>query len=331
MAESKRKESELPSGDPALLNRIAWARRWSDPGASVEYALAARKKALDGVGRRSNTEQGISIRTLGWQALWRGEVALSMEYCLQAEAHLPESEFPRERAGIYSNLGIVHYLRNRFDLAKFATERGIWLVRDREEDAPVLADLLVTLANVQRLAGERARAGMTLGHARGLTDCETSAVVDIATSNLLVDDKDAMKALEYAEAAVEACLSKNNRITLPYARSAMADCYGKLRKAHDALDQIETGLDELGDGGDMQARCMMIRQRANILAGRGNLGEAIKHFEEAGEIARLHEFGIWRKKIALESAAVLEELGDAQGAVQQHKLAWQLQNKTRVR
>ena len=67
-ATSNRLHSELPSGDPALLNRIAWSRRWSERQASVDYALAARRKALDGVGRRSRAEQGFALRTLGWQA-----------------------------------------------------------------------------------------------------------------------------------------------------------------------------------------------------------------------------------------------------------------------
>ena len=49
---------------------------------------------------------------------------------------------------------------------------------------------------------------------------------------------------------------------------------------------LSTDLAEVEAEGDTQARCMMIRQRANILNCGGKLKEAIVCFEEAGEIAR---------------------------------------------
>ena len=251
-ATSNRLHSELPSGDPALLNRIAWSRRWSERQASVDYALAARRKALDGVGRRSRAEQGFALRTLGWQALWRGDLTLSMDYCLQAEALLPELEFIQERAGIYSNLAIIHYLRNRFDLAMCAVERGLWLLQDESEDTTTLADLMITQANIQRLSGERARAGITLGRARELASGEHVAVVDIATASLLIEDGDAEKALEYAEAAVNAILTARDPVTLPYGRSILADCHTQLGNSLAAVEQITLGMAEL-DREDEQA------------------------------------------------------------------------------
>jgi len=171
-AETGRKLSDLPSGDPALLNRISWARRWNDRQASVEYALAARRKALDGKGRRSRAEQGFSLRTLGWHALWRGDLKLSMDYCLRAETYLPETEFALARAGIYSLIAKVHYNRNRFDLATCSVERGQWLVQEIDNDPATVADLMLTQAAIQRQSGERARAGITLGRAREVSSGE---------------------------------------------------------------------------------------------------------------------------------------------------------------
>ena len=100
--------SELPSGDPALLNRIAWARRWSERDTSVQYAEEARKKAVDGSGKRSRTQHGHALRTLGWQAVWRGELDEAMDFCLRAESFLPESTFKEVRASIYSVLAVVY-------------------------------------------------------------------------------------------------------------------------------------------------------------------------------------------------------------------------------
>ena len=331
VAESNRKNSELPSGDPALLNRIAWSRRWISPRISVEYALAARRKALDGVGRRSRAEQGFALRTLGWQALWRGDLALSMDYCLQAETFLPELDYLHARAGIYSNLGIIHYIRNRFDLAMCAIERGLWLMQEVEDDISPMADLMITQANIQRLSGERARAGITLGRARELAGPDQVPVVDIATANLLIDDNDPKRAMESASASLEALLDTDDIISRPYARSALADCHTKTGNFVEAVAQIKAGFEECDGHRDEQAVCMMLRQRASILNSQRDLKRAMRYLNDAAKIARENGYALWQKKIALDSASILESMGNAQGAVEQHKLAWRLQNETRMR
>lgn len=323
--------SDLPSGDPALLNRISWARRWTEPSASTDYALAARKKALDGHGRRSRAEQGFALRTLGWHAFWRGDLALAMDYCLQAETYLPEREFVAQRAGIYSVLGRIHYTRNRFDLATYSVERGVWLVQETQDTPGVLADLMLTQASIQRLTGERARAGITLGRTRELAEDETRSLVDVATANLLLDDGDAAKALDHAEAALGAMIDGSNAVCLPYARSTLAGCYLMLSKTLDAHDQITQGLAALKDGEDMMARCSLLRRRAALLIAKGETRAATEVLIEAGEIARAQTYKLHAKAIALAVAEAYEAQGDFRAAVDHHKIAWRLQNETRLR
>lgn len=329
--QSNRILSDLPSGDPALLNRISWARRWNDRASSFDYALAARKKALDGHGRRSRAEQGFALRTMGWHALWRGDLTLAMDYCLRAETYLPESEFVHERAGIYSMLGKVHYMRNRFDLAICSVERGLWLVQEADEDAATLSDLMLTQAAIQRQSGERARAGITLGRARELSDGENAILVDICTAGLLLDDGDATRARVHAEAAVAAVERSGNTIAKPHAHAVMAGCMVILGKHLDAHDQIASGLDGLDKDSDMLARCALLRRRAELMRAKGDVDQTIAVLAKAADIAREGRYQLLHKKIALASADALEEKGDYKGAVAQHKIAWQLQSETRVR
>ena len=329
--QSNRILSDLPSGDPALLNRISWARRWNDRQSSFDYALAARKKALDGHGRRSRAEQGFALRTMGWHALWRGDLTLAMDYCLRAETYLPESDFVHERSGIYSLLGKVHYMRNRFDLAICSVERGLWLVQEADEDPATLADLMLTQAAIQRQSGERARAGITLGRARELSEGENATLVDVCTANLLLDDGDAPRALTHADAAVTTASDGGNDVVLPFARSILAGCQIHLSKFLDAHDQITQGLESLREDDDTLARCALLRRRAELLRAKGELDAAIKTLDAATEIAREQKYQLLFKKIALASADALEAKGDFKGAVTQHKIAWRLQSETRVR
>ncbi|CAN0566128.1 unnamed protein product, partial [Ectocarpus sp. 12 AP-2014] len=118
-----RVKSELPGGDPALMNRIAWARRWTDRTTSTEYAISALQTAKGGQGRRSRKEQGYAMRTLAWHARWRGEFDASFEYSLKAESFLSEAENPVTRASVYATLGMVQFVRSRLDLGMCAIDR----------------------------------------------------------------------------------------------------------------------------------------------------------------------------------------------------------------
>lgn len=329
-AETGRKLSDLPSGDPALLNRISWARRWNDRQASAEYALAARRKALDGKGHRSRSEQGFSLRTLGWHALWRGDLKLSMDYCLRAETYLPETDFALARAGIYSLIAKNHYNRNRFDLAICSVERGQWLVQEIDNDPATVADLMLTQAAIQRQSGERARAGITLGRAREVSSGENATLVDICTANLLLDDGDAAQALGYAKTALAYCEETNSQVITPFARSILSGCYSARGMHLDAYHQITTALNDLEEG-DHLARCSLLRRLAAHHRCKGETEEALGVLSEAARIAEERTHTLSQKQIALKFAEVLEEIGDFRGALNQHKLAWKLQNETRVR
>lgn len=331
--ETDRKISDLPSGDPGLLNRLAWARRWTDPASSIDYALAARRKALAGRGRRSRAEQGFALRTLGWQALWRGDLSLSMDYCLRAETYLPESSHIRERAGIYSLLGKVHYMRNRFDLAICSVERGLWLMRDVEDDTSPLADLLLTQASIQRLSGERARAGITLGRARELSEGENRILVAICSANLLLDDNDETRALEHARSALADAEDMDTAVLMPFARSICAACLLAHGSHLDAQEQVSLGLASLDQTDDPSAlaKVVLLQRRAGVLASNGDLAGSIDVLKGVAEIAQSEKYWLILKSVSLALADAFEKLGDFEAAVEQHKVAWQLQSETRVR
>jgi tetratricopeptide (TPR) repeat protein len=330
-ANTNRTLSDLPSGDPALLNKIAWARRWAEPAASTAYALAARKTALDGQGRRSRTEQGLALRTLGWQAFWRGDLSHAMDYCLQAETYLPETKFVAERGGIYAILGKVHTMRARLDLGMHSIERGLWLIGESDDYPAATADLLLSQASIQRLSRERARAGVTLGRVREMAEGHTLALVDAATASLLLDDGDATRANELALASVQTCEQNGIVVFLPLIRAVLAGTCLALSKQIEAREQISTGLRSLTDSEDMLARSMLLQREAQYSTAKDDIGKAIEVLSVAADIARAQTFKLHSKAIALASAHAFETQGDFQAAVEQHKIAWRLQGEIRFR
>ncbi len=316
-----------------MLNRVAWARRWSDRQVSDDYARAARKTAAEGIGKRSRAEQGNALRTLAWNARWRGDFDEALSNCLSAETFLPESAFAEVRAGIYSTLGVVHFSRNRLDLANCAVDRGYWLLRDMPElDASeAMTDLLLTRAAIQRHSGEKARASITLGRAREISTGEQKSSVGYCTALWLVADGEIESARQLVSETLEEAISTGNRLVMPYLHAIIGSCDAKLGRGDSAVENLELGLSIATADNDTRARCYLLREFAKVDAECKNENEAFSKLREAAEMARAMGFAFEQKRIALDTAALLEKAGKYKQAIDQHKLAWRLQSATRVR
>lgn len=329
----RRIRSELPSGDPALLNHVAWSRRWSDRRISLDHAESARKTALAGSGKRSRVQQGLALRTLAWHARWKGELEDAMGHCLNAETFLPERDHAEERATLYAILGSIHFARNRFDLATCSVDRGFWLLRDtpEAEAAEVMTELLLTRATIQRYSGERARAGITLGRAQELAVSETAPCVNYCTASWLLADGDSSAALARAEPALASARSLGNRVIEPYLQALVGTCAIDLGRPDTAIEHLETALKLAAQEGDRRARAFFLRYYARLDLLRGDEASALERLQEAAGLAKAQDHAFERKRIALLLAEVYERLGEYKQAVDQHKLAWRLQHETRMR
>ncbi|MEM7753153.1 MAG: hypothetical protein AAF230_07050 [Pseudomonadota bacterium] len=329
---TSRTKSELPSGDPTLLNKLAWTRRWTDRAASVDFAKSARSTALKGSGRRSREQHGLALCTLAWHARWKGVIDDAMGYCLSAESYLPEREHAEPRARIYSILGNVHFARNRFDLSNCALDRGFWLLRDMPDDCAqeAMVDLLLTRAIVQRHTGERARAGITLGRAQEISSAELLPGVEYCTATWLMADGDVEGARIRGVTALENARSQGNRVMMPYLLALLGACDIKLERFDEARVSLDAGMTIATEDEDLRVQCYVSRYLASLEMAQGNLDGAKAHLESAGRKAKALNYAFERKRTALQLADLFEQLKDYKKAVQQHKLAWRLQNETRM-
>ena len=275
----------------------------------------------------------MALRTLGWQARWCGELDSAMSSCLSAETFLPESEHGEARATIYSTLGLVHFARNRLDLANCAVERGFWLLRDLPDTsvAEAMTDLLLTRATIQRHSGEKARSGITLGRARELAEAEQQNSVDFCTGAWLLEDGDAEEAKARGSECLATASALGNRVILPYVHCLLGACEARLARADTAAEHFKLGLEIADKDNDTRARCFLLRESAQMKAECGETKEALELLNEAASKAKATGLAFERKRIALRLAKLLEDTGEYKLAVEQHKLAWRLQSETRVR
>lgn len=322
-------KSTLPAGDPGLLNQIAWSSRWSDREKSTSYAEAARVAAAEGDGRRSREQQGIACRTLSWQARWRGDFGNAMELCLKAEAFLPERDYPGERADVYSTLGVVHYSRNRIDLANSAVERGQLLNGDATRPETEV-DLLSTLATIQRLAGDRARAGLTLGRAQELAEGPELAHIEHNVGRWLIGDAEYERATKHLDRAFEYAEQHENLIILPYVHELAGVCRVAERRFDKAVEHFLDGFRMAKESADRRAQCHILIEHGNLERGRGDLRASLPLYRTGAAVAAAMSYPMWQKRFALALAEVYEGLGQFQRALEQHKIAWRIQAATRM-
>ncbi|SMX24811.1 hypothetical protein BOA8489_02940 [Boseongicola aestuarii] len=319
----------LPQGDPALLNRVAWRCRWSSREKSEAYAKAALRTACEAPGETMKVPRGFAYLTLAWQAKWRGEIDASMAYCLDCENCLSEIHHPESRAHGYSILGVLHYSRNRLDLAASAVKRGLGLVNP-DEHIEAYIDLLTTRATIQRYKGDSARSGLTLGLARDLATGQELARVEHNIARGMMRDDVVEKGLQHAKTSLELCHKHANRVVLPYAQEVLGACQMALGDFTAAENAFTDGLGIAIEDRDFRAQCQIIQRHAALEHARHDLERARDLNRFGAQIAKEMGYDLWSRDFALALAGVYEDLGDFRKSLDEHKRAWRFEKARRT-
>lgn len=316
----------LPNSDPRLLNRLAWVKRWSESATSVEYANLALNASAGLNGQMRRTARAHAFRTLAWQARWRGDFAEAQKFGLSAEGEVSESEDTILRADVYAILAVVHYSRGRLDLAVCATDRGFKILEEIDDKAAcdAMIDLLIARATVHRLAGNMARAGLSLNKARDLAQGHDLARVEHEIARLLLAQRDVEAAMRHAEAALEQAMQSGNQVVLPYAQEVAAACGVKLGAVARAEDLLSDAAMRATEHGDRRARCQVLYEHGNLEFERDNMKTALDLYQRGRAIAKEIGYSLWEKRFCLQLAMVHEGLGDLKRSLEYHKRAWKI-------
>jgi tetratricopeptide (TPR) repeat protein len=319
---------DKPAGDPALLNRIAWESRWACRSKSRRYAEAALQMSLAKTGK-PNRQRGYARVTLAFQAKWRGDFDEGMTQVLDAETHLPEADHPEERAQAYSIIGVIHYSRNRLDLAECAVDRGFRLVTP-ESGRAAFVDLLTTKATIQRYSGDRTRSGLTIARAHQLAEGADLARVEHNLARWMLSDDTPESAIRHAETSVELADSFRNILIKPYAYEVLGAGHSALGHFQRAEECFTMGLDIAIRDEDTRAQCQIIQRHGDLERAKGDLDRARDLYGYGREVAKKMAYPLWEVIFSRALADVYERLGDLKGALAEHKRAWQIEDARRT-
>ncbi len=320
---------DLPRGDPALLNKVAWRSRWEDRLKSVTYAKAALEHTGPDPSKHLKVARGYALVTLAWQAKWRGDFDASLAFSLEAETLLSEKDHPDARAHVYSILGVLHYSRNRLDLATCATDRGLKIAEpDKNTDAFV--DLLLTRATILRYKGDRSRAGLSLGRARDIAEGAELARVEHNIARWMLSDDAFELGKKHSKTSLDLCERHANRVVLPYTYEVLGACHVDLHNFECAKAAFVKGLDLAISDKDFRAQCQIIQRYAALEYARGKLDRARDLNCYGAEIAAQIDYALWGREFALSLAQIYEDLGDLKSALSAHKRAWRFEKDRRT-
>ena len=321
-------ETAQTTGDPALMNAVAWSIRWQDRCRSTEYAEAARAMSAGNTSLRVRANLGRAVLTLAWQAKWRGAFDDALSLALETERHISEADYPDERAHNYSILGVVHYSRGRLDLASSSTDRGL-LLADVTRDAPAFIDLLSTRASILRHRGDSGRAGLVLSRAEEVAEGPDEARIQHNIARWLLEDGEVDKATERAERSIDLADRHKCRVIAPYANEVHGAALSRRREFDAAEQAFATGLAIAEEDRDVRAQCQILRVFGAMEDARGNSDAALALSERGARIAARMGYLLWQQRFARDCALLHERRGDLKAALEAHKLAWTLSDKRR--
>lgn len=321
--------SKLPPADPTLLNRLAWSSRWSDRARSTSNAEKALRDAESGQGVRTDAQRGLALRTLSWQARWRGDFDEGLRLGLKAEELLSEKKFPVERATIYANLATIHANRGRLDLAQSAMDRALLLIED-DEPRGELVEALTIKATLQSFTGDRTRAGLTLGRARELANGAHVALVERTVAKWLIDGGEQDRASKHVIDALEAADLHDNRLILAYCHELAGICRRHEGAAPEAERHFTAGLELAEVAGDRAAKAHLLFGLGSLDLDRERFDDAEPRLREAASLCGSMGYSVLQMQVALVMAELYESKGALERALEQHKIAWKFRNAIRV-
>ncbi len=318
-------QSRVP--DPKLLTRLAWECRWTDRVRSAELArqalaLVEQQTSYDAVDRCS------ALRTLAWQAKWRGDFEQTTSYCLQAKQGMDRQIAKHLLVDVFSLLGVVHYSAGRRDFASRMVRRGFDLVDDTIPDE-ALVDLYITQSTIQRYRGRIEESRHALENALQLSKGAERARVEHNIARTLNYERDYVQALERAEESLALARQFKNRIILPYTLEVLSAAQIALDRPVDALPHLEEGLEIAQADGDQRAACQLLHQLGIAQQKRGEMGHACEALTEGQRIAQAIGYPIWLTRFTEARAQLYEAEGEFQKAASAYKEVVRLKDSMR--
>lgn len=231
----------------ALRARIATRRR--DPAAPAIYA-----ELLTEAGKRNSAWMlGHAHIGLGRVAMMNGNLNECLQHNQSAEKQFQLAADERGTAMARCNLGLVHYLRHEYDLARTFYETAVGVLTS-EGDVMILLQALANLAMCQLSLGEPEAAMLRADHLQTLAhDCANPRMQRLATglrAECMVALQRPTDALQTVHSAFQSAAQEMDSPEDAYLLRVRADAYlasGERQKAAEDYDRAIPLLAETGD------------------------------------------------------------------------------------
>lgn len=269
-----------------------------------------------------------ALRTLAWQAKWRGDFEASASYCLQAKQRVDPSTARAVLVDVYSLLGVIHYSAGRRDFAGRMVKRGLDLL-DSTVPAEQHVDINVTRSTVLRYRGRMEEARQALEIAFTHAEGAERARVEHNVARAHTHDRNIGQAAEHAESAVTLARRYNSRVLLPYALEVLGAALTNLDTPAEALPYLEEGLALAESEGDRRACCQILKEIGRTHLALGHRDQALDLLTRGQAVAKEMGYPLWLKSFSETLGALYEETGDFERAATAYKEVVTLQNAVR--
>lgn len=298
--------------DPLFLNQSAWAMRWRDRRASESYAAQALVDA--GSTERGYREAGRALRTLAWQAKWRGDLTKSLDYCTRALGFLEKTGGWIEMADVYSILGVIHIGHMRMDLAEEAVGHG-YACLEQQDCIDARVDLMTTEAFVHIHQNRVEPAFSVLDQAENLAEGMQVSRLPQNFARLLMYCGDHADAEAYSLRGIEICKKAGNRVVLPYMHEILGNALTARADWTVAKQVFHAGIDAAHADGDLRAKCQLFQRMGHLLLKTGAYEEACDALQYGARIAQVLGYHLVEARVQRELAEVHEAMGDTEAAL----------------
>ena len=303
--------------EPTFLNHHAWAIRWQDRGRSsamaqavLDFSRIAGKSRAVGARRRN----GLAMRTLAWQARWRGDFDAAESLAHRAIARLKDEGAEAAIADCLSTLAVVQCSRGRRDLARDCIEQGMDTLT-HQPNVGTRIDLLAGRAMVDRYARRMESAQNTLRQAMAISVGPELARIEHSVARTLLYDGLPGEALEHGEAAITHAREHQNRVVLPYAMEVAAAALIELGQLDEAEKFLHDAEEIAFEDEDRRAECHLLYQTVLLKERRGDRHAALEQSLQGQDIAEMMGYAQRQIKFLDRTAKLQEAIGETDAAL----------------
>lgn len=297
--------------DTTFLNHQAWSIRWADRALSSQLAENVIGLTLGSGPKRPKSARrrnGLAMRTLAWQAIWRGDILRAEEDAHRAIARLKDTGADHAIADALGVLALVHFNRNHASLAHQAISDAF--AHDvPEHHTSTLTDRLVISSLIYLNTGRFDLAQEGFEKALSLATGPDTARVHVNISQAQLLDKRPSEALDQLEQACASAEESQNLVIQPYICAMKAQTYLDLDDTASAFDAVAKALPIARQCNDVRAETVLAIQQVRALWSVNQTDQAIDLALSAQSLARAADLVLFEKQLLMLCAEMFESTG----------------------